>query len=57
MVTSEDRNVGTAEMRRRSAARAAARVEVLQGLGHWLMVQDPQRAALMLRHFWSLLSN
>jgi hypothetical protein len=57
VVTSEDRSVGTEEMRRRSAARAGARVEVLQGLGHWWMVQDPQRAALMLEQFWSSLSN
>jgi hypothetical protein len=57
VVTTEDRNVGTEEMRRRSAARAGARVVVLEGLGHWWMVQDPRRAAGMLEEFWSSLSN
>jgi hypothetical protein len=53
VLATEDRNVGTDEMRRRAAARAGARVAVLDGLGHWWMVQDPQRAAAMLNDFWS----
>jgi pimeloyl-ACP methyl ester carboxylesterase len=53
VLATEDRNVGTDEMRRRAAARAGARVAVLDGLGHWWMVQDPQRAAAMLDDFWS----
>ena len=53
MLTTEDRNVGTDEMRRRAAARAGARVVVLDGLGHWWMVQDPKRAAAVLAGFWS----
>jgi pimeloyl-ACP methyl ester carboxylesterase len=53
VLATEDRNVGTDEMRRRAAARAGARVAVLDGLGHWWMVQDPQRAAGMLNDFWS----
>jgi pimeloyl-ACP methyl ester carboxylesterase len=57
VVASEDRNVGTEEMRRRAAARAGARVVVLEGLGHWWMVQDPKRAAAVLEDFWSSLSN
>ena len=52
VVASEDRNVGTEEMRRRAAARAGARVVVLEGLGHWWMVQDPKRAAAVLEDFW-----
>lgn len=53
VVATEDRNVGTEEMRRRAAVRAGARVAVLDGLGHWWMVQDPKRAAAMLDDFWS----
>jgi hypothetical protein len=56
VVATEDRNVGTEEMRRRAAARAGARVAVLDGLGHWWMVQDPKRAAAMLDDFWSTAS-
>jgi hypothetical protein len=41
----EDHFVGTEEMQRRAAARAGARIEVLEGLGHWWMVQDPRRGA------------
>jgi pimeloyl-ACP methyl ester carboxylesterase len=49
---SEDHMVGTEEQRVRSAARAGARVEVLDGLGHWWMTQDPQRGAAVLAEFW-----
>lgn len=55
VIATEDRNVGTEEMRRRAAARAGARVAVLEGLGHWWMVQDPKRAAAMLNEFWASL--
>jgi hypothetical protein len=30
-------------------------VEVLGGLGHWWMLEDPQRAATVLRRFWATL--
>jgi pimeloyl-ACP methyl ester carboxylesterase len=53
VLATEDRNVGTDEMRRRAAARAGARVVELDGLGHWWMVQDPARAAGVLDEFWS----
>jgi pimeloyl-ACP methyl ester carboxylesterase len=49
----EDHDVGTDEQRRQTAARAGARVEVLDGLGHWWMTQDPARAASRLSSFWS----
>lgn len=52
MLASEDPGVGTDEQRRRSAARAGARVEALQGLGHWWMTEDPRRAASLLDAFW-----
>jgi pimeloyl-ACP methyl ester carboxylesterase len=53
LLPTEDHFVGTDEQRRRAAARAGARVEVLDGLGHWWMTQDPERAAAMLSSFWS----
>ena len=44
------------EQRRRSAARAGARVEVLSGLGHWWMTEDGgRRGAAALSAFWSTL--
>jgi pimeloyl-ACP methyl ester carboxylesterase len=48
----EDHFVGTEEMQRRAAARAGARIEVLDGLGHWWMTQDPARGAAALTRFW-----
>jgi pimeloyl-ACP methyl ester carboxylesterase len=53
IMPTEDTYVGTDEQRRRAAARAGARVEVLEGLGHWWMTEDPDRAASMLSSFWS----
>jgi pimeloyl-ACP methyl ester carboxylesterase len=50
---SEDHMVGTAEQRRRAAARAGARLEVLDGLGHWWMTQAPERGAAVLTGFWA----
>jgi pimeloyl-ACP methyl ester carboxylesterase len=52
VLASEDHLVGTDEQRHRAAARAGARVEVLDGLGHWWMTQDPERGARMLVDFW-----
>jgi pimeloyl-ACP methyl ester carboxylesterase len=49
----EDHMVGTDGQRRRAAARAGARVEVLDGLGHWWMTQDPDRGAAVLEAFWA----
>ncbi len=47
--------VGSDAMRERCAERAGARVEVLEGLGHWWMVQDPARGARALNDFWATL--
>lgn len=55
ILATEDTYVGSEEMRRRSAGRAGARVEVLDGLGHWWMLQDPERGALALTRFWGSL--
>jgi hypothetical protein len=48
----EDRLVGSEEMRHRSAARAAAQTATLDGLAHWWMVQDPVASARALTSFW-----
>lgn len=53
IIATEDTYVGTEEMRRRAAARAGARVEVLDGVGHWWMAEDPERSAAMLSSFWA----
>jgi pimeloyl-ACP methyl ester carboxylesterase len=55
LLASEDSFVGTDAQRRRAAARAGARVEVLDGLGYWWMVEDPQRGAAVLERFWATL--
>ena len=49
----EDPRVGSDDARRRGAARAGARLEVLDGLGHWWMLEDPARGAAALDRFLS----
>lgn len=53
LLATEDHMVGTDRQRRRAAHRAGARVETLDGLGHWWMTQDPARGARALTAFWS----
>ena len=53
IIGTNDHFVGSQELRRRSAARAGARVALLDGLGHWWMVQDPVRSAHALASFWA----
>lgn len=55
ILATEDTYVGSAEMRRRAAERAGAHTEVLDGLGHWWMMQDPARGAAALARFWDRL--
>jgi pimeloyl-ACP methyl ester carboxylesterase len=55
VIPTEDPYVGTEKMARASAERAGADVAVLDGLGHWWMVEDPQRGAGVLTRFWSSL--
>jgi pimeloyl-ACP methyl ester carboxylesterase len=55
LLATEDSYIGPAEHRRRAADRAGARTEVLDGLGHWWMVQDPARGAAALTRFWESL--
>jgi pimeloyl-ACP methyl ester carboxylesterase len=56
LLATEDHYVGSDELRRRAAERAGAQTEVLQGLGHWWMVQDPARGAAALSAFWETLA-
>jgi pimeloyl-ACP methyl ester carboxylesterase len=53
ILATEDSYVGTPAMRHRAAARAGARTEELEGLGHWWMLQDPKRAAGLLDQFFN----
>ncbi len=55
LLATEDTFVGSDEIRHRAAERAGARTEVLDGLGHWWMVQDPARGAAALTRFWETL--
>jgi pimeloyl-ACP methyl ester carboxylesterase len=55
LLATEDPYIGSDEIRRRAADRAGARTEVLDGLGHWWMVQDPARGAAALTRFWETL--
>jgi pimeloyl-ACP methyl ester carboxylesterase len=52
ILATEDTYVGSEAIRRRAAERAGARTEVLDGLGHWWMLQDPARGAAALARFW-----
>lgn len=53
IIPTDDTFTGGEERARQSAARAGAAVEVLDGLGHWWMLQDPRRGAEALTHFWA----
>ena len=55
IIPSEDPFLSAASATR-AAARADARTAALDGLGHWWMLQDPARAATVLREFWATLA-
>jgi pimeloyl-ACP methyl ester carboxylesterase len=57
VLATEDHVGGTVEQRRRAARRAGARVETLDGLGHWWMTRDPGRGARALTGFWASLDH
>lgn len=42
------------DLARDAAARAGAEVVELEGLGHWWLLQDPERGAAVLEEFWSV---
>jgi pimeloyl-ACP methyl ester carboxylesterase len=52
ILATDDPFVGSDEIRRRAADRAGAVTEVLDGLGHWWMLQDPTLSAAALTRFW-----
>jgi pimeloyl-ACP methyl ester carboxylesterase len=52
LIPSEDHMTGPVRDAQRAAARSGARVEVLDGLGHWWLTQDPERTAGVLNDFW-----
>ena len=54
ILATEDTYVGSEAIRRRAAERAGAQTEVLDGLGHWWMLQDPARGAAALTRFWEM---
>lgn len=51
IVATEDHYTGGEAMARRSAERFGADVAVIDGLGHWWMLQDPARGAAVLNAF------
>jgi pimeloyl-ACP methyl ester carboxylesterase len=57
LLPTEDHVVGTVEQRRRAARRAGARVEPLDGLGHWWMTHEGGPGARVLIGFWASLDD
>jgi pimeloyl-ACP methyl ester carboxylesterase len=55
IIPTEDGYTGGEARARWSAEKAKAEVALLQGLGHWWMIQDPAAGAAALREFWSSL--
>lgn len=55
IIASEDAFTGGEALARRTAERAGAQVAVLEGLGHWWMLQDPAAGAAALNAFWASL--
>lgn len=52
LLATEDEGIGSHAAGQRGAERAGARLETLEGLGHWWMLEDSQRAASVLTRFW-----
>lgn len=55
IIPTADHYTGGEERARWAADKAGAAVAVLEGLGHWWMLQDPQSAAAALQKFWAAL--
>ena len=53
IIATEDAFTGGEEMARRSAERFGAQVGVIQGAGHWWMLQDPAAGAIVLSDFFA----
>ena len=56
IIATEDHYTGGEALARRGAARAGAKVAVLEGLGHWWMCEDPAAGAKVLDEFWASLA-
>jgi pimeloyl-ACP methyl ester carboxylesterase len=55
IIATEDPFTGGEMLARRTAERIGAQVAVLEGLGHWWMLQDPAAGAAALNAFWATL--
>lgn len=55
IIPTEDQYTGGEARAQWSAGLAKAKVAVLQGLGHWWMIQDPVAGAMALGEFWDAL--
>ncbi len=55
IIATDDHYTGGEVLARRSASRFGADVAVLEGLGHWWMLQDPARGAAALTSFFDKL--
>ena len=55
IIATEDHYTGGEVLARRSAERFGADVAVLEGLGHWWMLQDPDAGAAALASFFATL--
>lgn len=53
ILASEDHYVGGEVLGRQAAEASGAKVAVLEGLGHWWMIQDPAAGARVLEDFWA----
>lgn len=53
MVVATGDALASADLARDQSERLGLTVHELDGLGHWWLVQDPARAAGMLRQFWA----
>lgn len=56
IIPTEDHFTGGEALARRTAERVGAQVAVLEGLGHWWMLQDPAAGATALNAFWATLA-
>jgi pimeloyl-ACP methyl ester carboxylesterase len=52
-IATEDTYTGGEILARRTAQRWGSEVAVLEGLGHWWMMQDPARSAAALNKFFN----
>jgi pimeloyl-ACP methyl ester carboxylesterase len=53
IIAEQDSYVGTDAMHRQVATQAGAEVNVLKGVGHWWMIQDPEASAAVFNRFWT----